>query len=328
MEFSLAYWGDPENAQMEYRIPGIVEHWRLVPIGVRSLAVVRPPAGEYEVYLRKVGSGTLADEATPFKTFRVARPWWATWPALAGYAACLFLLFRAGSRWNTARLLNRNRWLEENVAKQTDALQHANQELQRAVAHQEKLISVISHDVVPPLRFVARVARSAEHLLREGGPEEDLAGTLADLGTSTEKLHTNAESLLTWIRTRSTRSGPVPRPTAMHAFVDHALDRVSEMFYQAGISTTNQVDPNDVCITDPDLLGIIIYNLLMNVRYHARADEVRVSGSFGADGYVLLVQDNGVGVPPRIQTRLEGELHGRSHLDDLERQGAATGLAT
>lgn len=325
-EFSLTYWGDPENAQVEHRIPGIVDEWRPIPTGQRTIVVVRPPPGRYEVFLRKVGSAARGIEARPFRTFSVARPWWATWPAFVAYAALLFLLFRVGSRWNTARLTRRNRWLEENVARQTDALQHANEELRRAVSHQEKLISVISHDVVPPLRFVARVARSAEHMLREGKPGDDLAETLADLSTSTEKLHDNAEGLLTWIRTRSQQSGPVLRPTSMHAFVHHALDRVSEMFDQAGIRTINQVEPDDLIITDPDLLGIVVYNLLMNVRLHSRATEAKLSGHHGADGYSLCIRDNGSGMPPRILARLEGELRGDSQLDDHERKGAATGL--
>lgn len=325
-EFSLPYWGDPENAQVEYRIPGIVEKWQLLPNGVRAIELIRPPPGEYVVYARKVGSGARHIEDAPFYGFAVNRPLWATWPAMLAYGAAFLLLIYVGAKLNTVRLRRRNKWLEENVALQTEAILHANHELRRAVTHQENLISVISHDVVPPLRFVARVAHSAEVLLREGRPGNDLAETLADLSASTQKLHSNAESLLTWIRTRSKRTEPHFRTVAVHALVEEGTDRIREMLQQAGINALNQVSTQDRIETDPDLLGIILHNVFMNVRTHARASHLIIRGSNSASHYVLSITDNGVGIPLGILKRLEGELKGTSQLDDPERNGPATGL--
>ncbi|MBL7950891.1 MAG: hypothetical protein JNM62_04170 [Flavobacteriales bacterium] len=325
-EFSLPYWGDPENAQVEYRIPGIVEGWQLISNGVRTIELIRPPPGDYVVHVRKVGSAARHIEDAPFYGFVVNRPLWATWPAILVYGAALVLLLYIGTKLNTARLRRRNKWLEENVALQTETILHANQELRRAVTHQQNLISVISHDVVPPLRFVARVAQSAEVLLREGRPGNDLGETLADLSASTQKLHSNAESLLTWIRTRSKHTEPHFRSVALHALVEQGTDRVREMIQQAGIRALNEVPPQDRIETDPDLLGIVLHNLLMNVRTHARASQLIIRGALSPNGYLLSITDNGVGIPLAILKRLEDELKGNSQLDDPERIGPATGL--
>jgi len=325
-DFSVPYWGDPENAQFELLIPGMVDEWRLLPIGERTVKLTRPPPGDYDVFIRKVGSA--ARGITPETTywFRVRKPFWATWPAFLVYASVFTGLLWGGAKLNTVRLRRRNKWLEENVATQTEALLHANRELLNAVSHQEKLISVISHDVVPPLRFVARVAHSAELLLREGRPGNDLAETLADLSASTNKLHSNAESLLTWIRTRSKRVGPDLRAVMVRDLVDGALYRVHEMLERSGIIPVNQVPQGSMVRTDADLLKIVAHNALMNVHAHAQATQVTISEQVSSEAYVLIIADNGRGIPPTVLARLEGELEGVSQLDDKERKGPATGL--
>ncbi len=325
-DFSVPYWGDPENAQFEFLIPGLVDGWRLLPIGERTVKLTRPPPGEYEVFIRKVGSA--ARGITPETTywFRIRKPFWATWPAFLVYASVFTGLLWGGAKLNNVRLLRRNRWLEENVATQTEALLHANKELLNAVSHQEKLISVISHDVVPPLRFVARVAHSAELLLREGRPNSDLAETLADLSASTNKLHSNAESLLTWIRTRSKRFGPDIRTVMVRELAEGALYRVHEMLERSGIVAVNEVPQGSMVRTDADLLKIVVHNALMNVHAHAQATEVTITERMTPEAYVLIIADNGRGIPPAVLARLEGELEGISQLDDAERKGPATGL--
>ncbi|MGV3636897.1 MAG: ATP-binding protein [Flavobacteriales bacterium] len=325
-DFSLPYWGDPENAQFEYSIPGLVDDWRLLSVGERTVRISRPPPGEYEVYIRKVGSAARGIAVPTVYWFRIRRPFWATWPALVIYGLGLTALLWLGTKLNTVRLRRRNKWLEENVAMQTEALLHANKELRNAVSHQEKLISVISHDVVPPLRFVARVAHSAEVLLREGRPGNDLAETLSDLSASTNKLHSNAESLLTWIRTRSNRSGPDLRTVAVREITQGALHRVKEMLDRAGITAVDEVSPASRVRTDADLVSIVVHNALMNVYAHAHASRVTVSEEVGLDEHIVIIADNGTGIPPAVIARLEGELHGVSQLDDTERRGPATGL--
>lgn len=325
-DLSIPYWGDPENAQLEYRIPGIVDHWRLLAIGQRTIEVIRPPPGEYSVLVRKVGSAArqLPDET--FQRFTVSRPPWASWPAFLTYVLALVLLTALGVKVNTARLRRRNLWLEENVAQQTEALRSANEELLTAITHQEKLISVISHDVVPPLRFVARVAHSAQEMHRLGSDSAMLGETLQDLSSSTDKLFINANNLLAWIRSRQREKTMEPRSLALRPFIDSCLDRVSEMNTLRGIELRNLADPESMIRTDVDMLGIALNNALVNATMHSEATYIEVSTSRTATGHCIIVRDNGVGIPPMAIGVIQAELSGYSHHDDKERRGASVGL--
>lgn len=325
-DLSLPYWGDQENAQLEYWIQGVQTSWQVLPIGERTIRVTRPPPGDHHVIVRRVGSAARGIPHQPLYGFRVERPFWATFPAYLLYAVTILLLTWVVTKLNTVRLRRRNKWLEENVATQTEALMQANLELRGAVSHQEKLISVISHDVVPPLRFVARVAQSAERILQEGRPGNDLAETLADLSTSTKKLYNNAESLLTWIRTRNERPRPSPRNIDLRGVVEASIHRVQEMFEQSGITTHNHVTCGALAFVDEDLIAIVIHNALMNVHAHAAATMVEFHADQDANNVRLTITDNGKGMTPNILARLENEINGSSQLDDPERKGPATGL--
>ncbi len=326
VNFTLPYWGDAENAQLEYTIPGIMNDWSALAPGERMVEVIRPPTGTHRILLRKVGSKARGLEAEEVVRFEVERPVWVQWPAVLGYFIALALLYWAVARWRTTRLQRQNAWLAANVAMQTEALTRANEDLRSAVAHQEKLISVIAHDVVPPLRFVARVAHSAEEMNRTGTERSALAETLEDLSSSSDKLFQNANNLLTWIRTRQRERPLEPRSLALYSFVEDCLDRVREMTAVRGTRLINKVDPEMSIRTDGDLLSIALNNALVNAHLHASASYIEVSARNIGGGCRIVVRDDGIGIPPDVIPLVNAELSGVSHHDDKARSGAAVGL--
>lgn len=326
LKLSLVNWDEPENSLLEYRITKIQETWQALPLDSRTLRIVRPPAGHYEVIIRKVGAGIRGKAHEVRLQFEVATPFFQTWSGIGSVLVALLLLAWALIKLNNLRLLRQNKKLAEHVASQTRALSRANIDLRNELAHQEKLISIVAHDVVPPLRFISRVANSAESLYQDGQDPDVLRETLRDLNTSAAKLYGNADSLLGWIRSRSRDQGPSFRTTSMHAFISNAFDRIGELARDAGIELVNNVDPEDLFVTDEDLLGVVVNNILLNVRTHARASRITVSAPPTAQGYELVVTDNGHGMSARVLAGIRAELGGRSHHYDPQRRGPSTGL--
>ncbi len=326
MGFSMPYWGDPVNALLEYRIPGIVDMWTLVEPSARSIDIIRPPAGDFTIYVRRVGSTARGLTTEPMLWFRVEPPFSRTWQALILYVIATLAMIALGVRINSARVRNRTIWLERNVQEQTEALMVVNAELKNAITHQEKLMSIIAHDVVPPMRFVARVAQSAKELHERKDQGGELAATLSDLSTYTDKLYQNANSLLAWIRSRSRKGGPEVRSIAVHAFIGTALDRISELAAAAGTDLVNAVDPDDVIKADGDLLRIVLNNVLMNATSHARAKCITVTSQRKGHFYHLTISDDGVGIAGPTLERIHEELEGRSGPVEETGRGAAVGL--
>lgn len=326
VQFSLPYWGEPGNVRCEYRIPGIQEEWSLLPVGAQEVTIIRPPPGDFRLLIRKVGAATREAQGGIDLPFSVRRPFFNTKAGIALLLVLFGLMVWALVELNNLRLRRRNRWLEHSVTIQTQALVEANKELRHVVDHQEKLISIISHDVVPPLRFVARVANSAKEMHRRGIDQEGLGETLEDLSSSTDKLFANANTLLAWIRNRHKQREPELRSLALHSFVENCLDRVREMAEKKGIRLENQVDQEVIVRSDGDLLGIALNNALLNVKLHAVATLIEVSSHDIEHGHRIIVHDDGIGIPENVIGAIRAELSGRSHHDDKERSGAAVGL--
>lgn len=326
LEFSMPFWGDPTNKQLEYRINGIQEKWHPLHQDAKEIRIVRPPAGEFQVIIRKVGGTIRGDHHQAIRAFSVERPFLLRWYGIALMAALLVLMVWGVVELNNIRLRQRTVWLRESVAAKTAELLMANQELRHSIEHQEKLISIISHDVVPPLRFVARVAHSAQDLHRSDPATSELGETLDDLSTSADKLFLNAKNLLDWIRSRSKDRRAELRTIAVQTFVEHGLNRIREMTDKQGIELVNLVDPEDTLFTDGDLIGIAMNNALLNMQLHAAASRIEVSATVTDSIYRLILRDNGVGIPKNVIGAVRNELQGISHHDDKDRSGAAVGL--
>ena len=68
---------------------------------------------------------------------------------------CLFTAFVIGIvRWRTRRFQVRQNRLEKQIAEKTRELQAKNEELEKTDTIKTRLISIISHDLITPLRFL------------------------------------------------------------------------------------------------------------------------------------------------------------------------------
>jgi signal transduction histidine kinase len=303
--FTLPYWGSPANMQLEYRLGPEGSRWIPVGLNDREIRFTRLPPGEHELAIRKLGApegeGPTVLRLTVL-TPAYRRPWFLAMAGLLGMIALM-----AGVRLNEARLRRRNQELEEAVQQRTMELEQANERLRRSVEVKERLVSIISHDIVTPLRFIARVARAIGG--GRAGPE--LEENLHDIALSSDKLHANARNLLSWIKHQEGRIELRPMHVALNPLVEDALDLVRALAASKGDTLVNDVPLDDVLRTDRDLLLIILQNLISNAVNYTRNGEVRVRG-IQADGhYDLCVCDTGPGMSPKALAHVRDIISGR-----------------
>jgi signal transduction histidine kinase len=210
-------------------------------------------------------------------------------------------------RLNEARLRRRNEELADAVRQRTLELEQANERLRRSVEVKERLVSIISHDIVTPLRFIARVARSTGG--GRTGPELD--ENLRDIALSSDKLHANARNLLSWIKHQEGRIELRPMHVALNPLVEEALDLVRALAVSKGDALVNDVPLDDVLRTDRDVVLIILQNLISNAVNYTRNGEVRVRGMQADGHYDLCVCDTGPGMSPKALAHVRDILSGR-----------------
>lgn len=296
VQFSLAYWGDPENVRMEYQLKGLTgDRWVPLQTGQREMRFGRIPFGQHELKLRKIGAVLRGDEALVFR-IHVPVPFYRTLWFIAACVLALALLLYSVVQLNAARLRRKNLLLEQKVRERTRELVDTNAVLRRSLEMKELLVSIISHDIVTPLRFIARVANGAARVTMESS-DERLNKTLVDLAQSSVKLHANAQDLLNWIKRQDGRIDLRPRNFVVSQLAEEVFDMERERAAENGVDIRNNISQEDVIRTNRNVLSIILHNLLANAVTHSAGASVTLSGEWRDDSYHVKVSDTGAGMP-------------------------------
>lgn len=299
ISFSLAYWGDPENVRLEYSLGEDEEDWMVMAPGQRDLRLSSLAPGEHELRVRKVGAPIRNDPQVLTLSVRIEAPLYRKPWFIMAVALATVLVFFGAIRLNDSRLRRRNAELERKVADRTRELVEANTDLRRSLEMKEMLVSIISHDIVTPLRFIARVATGVSRRVPKEN-EDRLVSTLTDLANSSEKLHTNAQGLLQWIKRQDGRIELRPRNIVVHLLVEEVLERERERAAENGVTLNNLVPLDDTIRTDRNVLSIILHNAIGNAVTHSGGASVSVSGALVEHRYRLTIKDMGGGMPEAV----------------------------
>lgn len=291
--FAVPYWGDPANVHLEYWLKGRPGGWAALDHGKRSLRFRDLPPGEYELLLRKTGSTDMASAGQVWFNIR-KRFYQHTW-ARAGFGVLGLLMVWGMLRLNEVRLRRINRRLEQRVSERTRELEEANRGLRASMELKQRLVSIISHDIVTPLRFIERVARSGARSDTTHDAVE-LSETLRDIAFSAEKLYANARNTLSWIKSQEGGMELRPMHVALNPLVEEICDVSRALAQHKGLRLLNEVSLDDVILIDRDVLSIILHNLITNAITHTEHGEVRVSGGPANGDYSIMVADAGHGM--------------------------------
>ena len=288
--YAVAFWGDPENAQWEYRITGLQDMWLPLDAHRTELVLERPPVGEHEVYIRPVGAYARGMAPELFFWFRVEPAFLSTWLGRLVIAGVVLLIAFLVWRIRSARLRARNRALEEHVHERTA-------ELARSLESSAMLNAIITHDIVTPLTFIARVARGARAFMPPGGATPALSETLDDLSSSAEKLHDKASDLLTWMKFNTNRIAASHDAVDLHAEVARIEEHWTILAEQEHITLRNDVPERTMVRSDRRVLGVIINNLVSNAVVHGGAGaNIWIDHHRNDTEWILSVHDSGRGI--------------------------------
>jgi signal transduction histidine kinase len=303
VQFSFGYWNDPLNLQLEYQLDGADSAWIPLPPEQRELVLSNLPTGEYVLRLRSAGSRAIPKDRLPSIWFTVLRPWYAKPWAIIAFSLSAIALAGIGVRIYTRGLARQNTKLERVINDRTRTLTETNTALERSLDTKARLVSIISHDIVSPLRFIAQVARSAKNM--PVYQDKDKRTALGDIHFAAERLHGNAQNLLNWVKQQEGGITPQPRHVVMNLLIEELFDRVRSEAQAKGLRLENEVLLDDVLMVDKDLLTIALNNLLMNAVSYTEKGFVRFSASTVENTYYLILTDSGPGFSAEARAQLD-----------------------
>lgn len=323
VDCAAPWWGQAYNLDMSYRLEGLHRRYQPLVLGKTELNFGHLKPGRYVLHVRKRTGFAPSDYVYTRLPFQVASPWYLSPWAIALYGLGFFLLLWLTSAIYARSIHQRNLLLQQKVDAQTTELRKTNRQLRQNLKMKDRLISVISHDVLTPLRFIGMIARLGGRHQTNGGKKAQ--ETLTDVQNAVGKLYHSALNLVNWMKYQRDSFVITPINCSPYALVEQLMQDLSEMAEYQGNSLRNEVPEDDIIHTDPQVLTILLHNLLSNAIKFTQGGSVGVHSSVEPGWYILKVQDTGRGIQPE---QLDALRHGRLQADRPRSRelSAGTGL--
>jgi signal transduction histidine kinase len=169
-----------------------------------------------------------------------------------------------------------------------------------------RLISILSHDIITPLKFIAMVARNVNNMQ---STKEEITQTLKDIHHTSNLLYDNAQNILNWIKYQNNLIQVQKSNVAMYPLADQISELYEDPAAINGNIIQNLIDPDEIVHTDKNILSIIIHNLVANAVKYNKNCTIKLELFKRQSSVVIVVKDNGQGISELNLNRIRQTLY-------------------
>ena len=288
-------WCNKENIYLDYQLNDTLVWKRVNTDANTQILFTNLPAGKYTLRLRKLNGFGINNYSYKEIRFTIARPWYNTWWF---YLLCIFALisfvFLFG-KLRTHQFEIRQKKLEAQVAEKTKELQQKNEVLEKNNTIKTRLISIISHDIVTPLKFLTVAGKNLlekRAVMSEALQEE----TIKEMTGTSQELQLLSTNILNWIKYQNENRRLAKEQFNVHDMVNHVFGLLQSLAKQKHLQLKNEVPPEQLLYQYLEPLRILIYNLVSNAINFSEKGAVTISCSSAGETLTITVTDEGVGM--------------------------------
>lgn len=298
LAFSLGFpaWVNKENIYIEYKLEPYSKDWQLLETQNNPLLrFSNLPSGDYRLLIRKLSGFGEGNYAYAEAAFRIDGHWYQEpWMWLLGLC-CLTAGIMGIVRLRTRQFQVRQYRLERQIAEKTKELKLKNQELEKTDLTKTRLISIISHDLVTPLKFLHMAGKSLMEKRNEL-PEELQWETITEIMNTSKELELLSTNILNWIKYKNEDRRLAKESFNLHQLVITLFSIFNSMAKQKQIRLINEVDEQLTLYQFIEPVKIVVYNLVLNGINFTSEGHILVSSSPTPEGIALIITDTGVGM--------------------------------
>jgi signal transduction histidine kinase/ligand-binding sensor domain-containing protein len=309
---TTAYYGNPANLNISYAIlknpqtTTLPDEWLDLDGTNPVISIGSLRAGNYTLLIRKKNGFGRGNQT--FKKIFLIVPlnWYQTrWFQLVALLILLFLVYLF-TRLRFRFIRKENQLLELKIARRTrtleqtyTALEKSEKELHRQIYIQSRLIAAMSHDIKTPLKFVSVSAGKIENML-----DHEKTDAVIKLGKMIEhssvQMYNLLENLITYVKTQVYGSTIVFEKINLYDFLSEKLDIFNPVMKEHSNQLINETDMSLVVWTNPQLLGIVVHNLVDNANKFSFNGIIKISTAMINNQIQLIVSDTGPGIPDEL----------------------------
>lgn len=288
-------WAGKENVYLQYKLNGS-EKWIDISLNTNSeLRLNNLRAGDHELMIRKInGFGTGNHEVIKL-SFSIRPKWYQQIWFFIFSGLILLGLILLLYKWRLHQLQKSQKKLEGQVTEKTMELQIKNDALEKANSIKNRLISIISHDIITPLKFL-NVAGKNLLEKKETMPDKLQRETLEEMTNTARELQFLSTNILNLIKYQSEKRIVNKEKFHVHRLVEEVFGILRATSSQKKIGLENIISPSLEIYQYYDLLRILIYNLVLNGLNFSDKGNIRVSSITEGEELIMTVKDDGVGM--------------------------------
>lgn len=193
------------------------------------------------------------------------------------------------------RLATDQKTLTQLVDEKTREIRQQNEALEKNNRIKTRLISIISHDIVTPLRFLHITGKN---MLENNDTISDVMRdeVLAEMVTTARELELLTTNILNWIKYQNENRALLREPFDLHVIIGQIFGLVNGMARQKNIVLTNDVPQGFIIEQHIEPLKIVLYNLVINALNFMERGHITINSRQLRNGLLIEVKDEGLGM--------------------------------
>lgn len=295
LRIAVPAWANVENLYLEYQLNDTL-NWRPVKLSPdMAITLANLPVGKYTLRIRKqngFGNGNFSYREIKF-VIRI--PWYKQWWFIILAFISLFGSIIAFFEFRNRQLQQKQLKLEKLITEKTKELQLQNEVLEKNDVIKTRLISIISHDIITPLKFVAAAARNLVERKKQM-PEELQHETVKEMANTAQELQMLSTNILNWIKYQNKNRRMLPEQIRPSEIVAQVFGILAPMAREKQITLVNKINPALEMHQYEEALRILIYNLLTNSINFTEKGIITVGSISTNKTHEIFVQDEGMGM--------------------------------
>ena len=209
------------------------------------------------------------------------------------------------------------------LAELTQAFNAMAERTQSSIRSHKELTSAVSHELRTP---VARM-RFALDMLAESNELEERQRYLENMNLDVNELDSLLEELLVYARFDQVGQQLNMQHQPLSKWLEQSMERLMPLAGDKQLSWRSAgLESGAVALFEPVLMQRVLNNLVQNARRHAQS-QVEVLLRREGDDFLLLVDDDGAGIPPQERERLFEAFAVQEDSRNKELTGFGLGLA-
>lgn len=186
---------------------------------------------------------------------------------------------------------NEMKHLGESINILIDRLKYNQDKYEESEEMRKSYLDQLAHDIKTPLSiikinlFYLRTGQNAEEAITEINRNTDIISTLSD--RIYHKNYLNSNSIITHTS-----------PINLEEYVNEFIEKWKNALKHKEIQSNINIEPDLIWKLDEVWFERLFDNILQNVLYHSKADQLTIEGFKEDDAQKLIISDNGIGFNP------------------------------